>query len=405
MQGQMNVGGSWNHAAKTIFVKVTSGGSSSWRNVTSGWVKVGGAWKKWFLSTFIDSFQRTTSSTSLGSPDGINTWSNIRGAWGIVNNLATANSSPSQYPMATIIFGSSDATIVQDNVTNGVGAAFWVTDANNWWATATDETQTYQTAYVPGSTNYGTCYAAGNANYGTCYVGGNPNYGSCSVPGNPNYTTCYYSNTNYVYTCYSPSAVYGTCYNAAYNYATYGGGSYLYNVHVNSNPYSCVLYYTQYCYAYPSTTYYPYSCVNGSNSYTYTCVTGSNSYSYTCATGSNSYSYTCATGGNSAYTYTYNYQYTYTVNLLKSIASTISTVATFSFSSLVVGLKTIVQGSTGAITVRGYSSPGFANQIGSDQTYTATGYTATTNHGMILAPATYNQGTTFSSYEVDFITI
>ena len=395
MQGQVNVGGSWNHAAKTILAKITDGSGSSWRNVSTGWVKVGGAWKQWFKASFIDAFNRTTSATSLGSPGGSNTWSNIRGAWGIINNKATANSAASTYPISTINFGSSDVTIAQDNVANGVGATFWVTDANNWWATTTNVVQSYQTAYVPGSTNYSTCYAAGNTNYGTCYVGGNANYGTCYVAGNTNYTTCYGSVTNYYYGCSSPSPVYGTCYNQ----------SHYYNYYIPSNPYSCVLYYTQYCTAYPYTYYYSYSCASGDNSYSYTCVTGDNSYSYTCATGSNSYSYTCATGSNSAYTYNYNYSYAYSVKLIQSIANAISTITTFTFSSLVVGLKTIVKGSTGDITVRGYSSTGFGTQIGSDQTYTATGYTPTTTHGMILAPADYNQGTDFSSYELDYYTL
>ena len=395
MQGQMNVGGSWNHAAKTILAKITDNTGSSWRAVSSGWVKVGGTWRQWFKASFIDPFNRTTSATSLGSPDGVQTWSNIRGAWGIVNNKATANSAASTYPISTITFDSADVTIAQDGVTNGVGAAFWVTDANNWWATTTNVVESYQTAYVAGTTNYSTCYVAGNTNYGSCFVGGNTNYGTCSVAGNPNYGTCYSTVTNYYYSCTSPSPVYGTCYNAAQYY----------NYYIPSNPYSCVLYYTQYCSANPYTYTSSYTCQTGDNSYTYTCATGSNSYYYTCATGSNSYSYTCATGSNAAYYYNYNYSYAYSVKLIQSIANVISNITTFTFSSLVVGLKTIIQGSTGKVTVRGYSATGFATQIGVDQTYTASGYTPTTTHGMILGPANYNQGANFSSYEVDYYTI
>jgi len=391
MPAQIKVDGSWNRAAKTILVKVTSGGASSWRNVLSGWVKVSGEWKKWFLAVFQDTFQRTTSATSLGSPDGINTWNNIRGAWGIIDNKATANSAASTYPIATIDFGATDVTILQDNVTNGVGATFWVTDSNNWWATTTNATESYDTQYVAGNTNYGNCYVGGNTNYGTCNVAGNANYGTCVVTGNTNYGTCYYSTTNYQYKCNSPQAVYGTCYSRVY-------GSYYI-------PYTCVSYYTQYCYGQPTTTTVPYTCATGENGYTYTCVTGDNSYSYTCATGDNSYSYTCATGSNAPYSYNYNYSYSYKVNVLKSIAGTITTAVTFTFSSLVVGLKTVIKGNTGEITVRAYSASGFGSQIGTDQTYTATGYTPTTTHGMILAPANYNQGNTFSSYEVNFITV
>jgi hypothetical protein len=427
MQGQVNVGGSWNHAAKTILAKITDGSGSSWRNVNSGWVKVGGAWRQWFKASFIDTFTRTTSATSLGSPNGTQTWSNIRGAWGIISNKATANSAANTYPMATITFDSADVTIAQDNVTNGVGAAFWVTDANNWWATSTNVVESYQTAYVDASSNYGTCYVAGSTNYGPCYVAGNANYGPCYVPGNPNYGYYYYAGnanygpcpttvTNYYYGCTAPSAVYGTCTNTAYNYQTYGGGSYLYTVHVNANSYTCLLYYTQYCSANPYTYTTYYTCqtgdnstsnfgVTGNNGYTTTCQNGDNSYTYTCAKGDNSYTYTCATGSNAAYTYNYNYSYAYSVKLIQSIANVVSTITTFTFGSLVVGLKTIVKGSTGAITVRGYSTPGFGTQIGVDQTYTATGYTSTTTHGMILAPANYNQGTNLSSYELDYYTL
>jgi len=374
MQGQIKVGGSWNHAAKTIFVKVTTGGASGWHNVTSGWVKVSGVWKKWFLSTFLDNFQRTTSATSLGSPDGIKTWSNIRGAWGIVSNTATANSAASTYPIATIDFGSTDVTILQDGLTPGVGAAFWVTDSNNWWATATNETQNSQTQYVAGSTSYGTCYSPATTNYGTCYNAGNPNYGTCTGGGNI-----------YFGTCSTPgNTIYGTCY------------SYVYGSYYNS--YTCAI-------GTNPTTYY--SCSGVNPTYNYSCPDGGSNTgnSFSCPSGSNAaYNYTCATGTNAPY-YTTTYSYAYTVNVLKSIAGTITTAATFTFSSLVVGLKTLIYGSTGNITVRAYSASGFGSQIGSDQTYTAPSYTATTTHGIILAPANYAQGTTFSSYEVDFITI
>ena len=392
MPAQIKVDGSWNRAAKTILVKVTSGGASSWRNVLSGWVKVGGVWKKWFLAIFLDSFQRTTSATSLGSPNGINTWNNIRGAWGIIDNKATANSAASTYPIATIDFGATDVTILQDNVTNGVGATFWVTDSNNWWATATNATESYDTQYVPASTNYGTCYAAGNTNYGTCFVAGNTNYGICFVQGNTNYGNCLGSSVSSGTYCSGGNANYGTCYSQVY------GGYYI--------PYTCVKGYNAVrCTPYSVTYYYYYTCATGDNSYSYICATGDNSYSYTCATGDNSYSYTCATGSNAPYSYNYNYSYSYTVNVLKSIAGTITTAVTFTFSSLVVGLKTIIKGNTGEITVRAYSASGFGSQIGTNQTYTATGYTPTTTHGMILAPANYNQGTTFSSYEVNFVTV
>jgi len=373
MQGQLKVGGSWNHAAKTILVKVTVGGSSSWHNVISGWVKVSGAWKKWFLSIFLDNFQRTTSATSLGSPDGIKTWNNIRGAWGIVANKATANSAASTYPIATIDFGSTDVTIIQDNVTPGVGAAFWVTDSNNWWATTTDAIQTATVTSVPSSTNYGTCYSPGNTNYGTCFTAGNPIMGTCTAGGNTFFGTCSTPGNPIMGTCYSQ--VYGS-------------------------------YYISYTCAKGTNPATNYSCSGTNPTYNYPCSNGTNAGSSNpCATGSNAASTnTCATGTNAAYNTT-TYSTAYAVNVLKSTSGTITTAITFTFASLIVGLKTLIKGSTGNITVSAYSASGFGTQIGSDQTYTAPSYTATTTHGMILAPATYAQGTTFSSYEVDFITI
>jgi hypothetical protein len=42
---KVRVSGAWKNP-KSVFVKVTASGSTSWRTVTEGWVKVSGTWRK-----------------------------------------------------------------------------------------------------------------------------------------------------------------------------------------------------------------------------------------------------------------------------------------------------------------------------------------------------------------------
>jgi len=308
------------------------------------------------LASVLDTFNRANNASSLGTADNTvaptGSWSVIRGSWGIASNAANSSTAASSYPLATLNFQSNTVTLGVDNIGPGAGTAFWVTDSGTWWATYVDATQSCSTCYNGSNTNYTTCYNPSNPINGTCWNTSNPINGTCWNTSNPINGTCYNP----------PNYGTNTCINIGYCY--------------NGNAYTCVT---------GSNTSNPYTCVTGSNtSNPYTCVTGHNtSNPYTCASGSNtSNAYSCSCVTNNS------------VNLIKSIASTISTVATFTMTATVLGLKTLINGVTGVITVRGYSTTGYTTQIGTDQTATATGFTAKNTHGIILGPTTYSAAQT-----------
>ena len=279
------------------------------------------------LASVLETFNRSNGSlgTASGTTSPTGNWTTVIGSWGIVTNQANTATTPSSYPLATLTFQSASVTLGEDNIGAGAGTAFWVTDSGNWWAT-----------YVDGVQSCSTCYNGSNPNYATCYNASNPNYTTCTNSGNAINGTCYNSGPYNAYNC-------GCCGNQC------GVG----------NPYSCVTGYN---------TGNPYTCVAGYNTANpYSCVAGYNT--------SNPYSCSCVQ--------------TSTVKVIKSIASVISTVATFTMTSIVLSFKTIINASTGVITVRGYSNTGYGTQIGTDQQVTATGYTATNKHGILIAPVNY----------------
>jgi hypothetical protein len=54
------------------------------------------------------------------------------------------------------------------------------------------------------------------------------------------------------------------------------------------------------------------------------------------------------------------------------------------------GLKAFISGTT--ITARAYSDANMTSQVGGDLVYNATGAAVTTEYGLVLTPAAYNQG-------------
>ena len=314
------------------------------------------------LLSVTETFDRGNGGLGFGGGSGSVAWKATRGSWGISANKASSSDAANSYPIATLTFTKTDVTIGVEGGA-GTGTAFWVTDSNNWWGTYVDATQTCQTCYnvsnvatYNSSTTYvpasgGNCssanypcsyYNMGNwtGSYYTMYAEGN---GSCSTWGSPwqSAPAC------------SPGC-YGACYG---NYAavccrarekTYNQGP-------------CAAYYSS-CNAY--NTYYPaYSYV------TYAAATYNASTPYSC---------NCTTG--------------YTVKLIKDIAGTISTVATFSFAAAIASFRTILSGNT--VTVRAFSGANFTSQIGSDQSQAVTGNTKTTVHGILKGPVTYSPAQT-----------
>lgn len=165
---------------------------------------------------------------------------------------------------------------------------------------------------------------------------------------------------------------------------------------------------------------YTCNCQSGNYSYTCNCLTGSYTYSacaptgvYSCSSGS--FCGTCPSTGTSAnccgipgyYTYGCStcfapYTYgcttcnvsgvTYYIRILKSIAGTVTALVSQLVASAIGSIRAIISGDS--ITVRAYSNTDYTSQIGSDIQTTDSTVTKTTNHGIILGPSAYNQGTT-----------
>lgn len=120
-----------------------------------------------------DNFDRTTSNT-LGVPSGRGiSWKNQRGVWQANGSIALSNNDKSTNSIATIRTASSTISNLQVDTQNtgGVGLAFWVVDADNWWAATTGYSTT------PGSTSSSTttCNGGGAVNLftrpGSCCAG------------------------------------------------------------------------------------------------------------------------------------------------------------------------------------------------------------------------------------------
>lgn len=78
-----------------------------------------------------DTFTRT-SSGSLGIADSGQTWVATKGTWSANGSQATSADAGSTYPIASIKLKTNVS--ISADVSGGVGVAFWVSDANNWWA-------------------------------------------------------------------------------------------------------------------------------------------------------------------------------------------------------------------------------------------------------------------------------
>lgn len=134
----------------------------------------------------VDTFVRGNTSGSLGTASDGSVWTAIRGIFAVVSNKASGDTT--SYPIAaqTLV---ADVDIQINDISQGTGAAIWVTDSGNWWAVGADSgtgsncncSTCYNTAtYTPGND----VYVAGYNNapyyyqYGctTCYNNGTAIY-------------------------------------------------------------------------------------------------------------------------------------------------------------------------------------------------------------------------------------
>jgi hypothetical protein len=116
-----------------------------------------------------DNFTRTNTTGGLGTATDGSTWTAVSGTFTVNSNLATGAST--SYPIAAQNLPFKNASVSLKSVSQGSGAAIWVTDSGNWWAVGTDTGPGY-------SCNCGTCSAYSNCLYTNPYTcsGGNTYY-------------------------------------------------------------------------------------------------------------------------------------------------------------------------------------------------------------------------------------
>lgn len=113
------------------YVKV----SGDWKPVAIGWIKVAGEWKIWHTAEIVDDFNRANSPTLGLASDGFTTWTELSGDWEIRDNTAYHGSGGEGLAAVQLFKATTDVTVEVDIPSGtGLGAAFWVQDASNYWA-------------------------------------------------------------------------------------------------------------------------------------------------------------------------------------------------------------------------------------------------------------------------------
>lgn len=302
------------------------------------------------LASVIDTFNRADNASNLGSING-QKWKIWAGVWAILTNKASSSSAASTNAMATLTFTKTDVTISISGADPGLGAAFWVTDANNWYASVYTQTQVCQTCVICNAWNISNC----NAN-------------CCNGPFNTWSPYCIAWNAS---SCISWTL--GNC--NVFNSANTGN---------KAPPYG-------FCYA-PSRN--PSTCTGGYNpSNCSTPITGN------CASGT----FCCGTYNgsfcNSQFNYSCNCTTEHRVNIIKSISGVVSTVSANLFSAAVASFKTALSGSTATITA--YSATNYTTQIGNAvATSISPAPIKKSVHGIIKSSSPYAQGSAIDEFGV-----
>lgn len=163
MASSLKVGSAW----KQITGLSTKVGGN-WKTVSAAYTKVGGVWKQWYAPVVIDDFNRSTSG-NLGTTTSGASWSNLRQSWYANGSKAQCDLAANTYALATVGFGNTKF-LASAGVTNGTGLAFWIQDADNWYAAYAFQTTTsssYLCAYescapcTSSTTTYTPTYSGG----------------------------------------------------------------------------------------------------------------------------------------------------------------------------------------------------------------------------------------------------
>jgi hypothetical protein len=134
-----------------------------------------------YYLTDTDNFNRTTSGNLGSTSTNSMTWNNVKGTWYADGTSGKSDNTATDNNIATIFLKGTNITNLQVDTlsTGGVGPAFWVTDANNYWAA----TVKHSTTSGSNTTCSGNCSQTG---------------GYCATCCSGQYTSTFYS---CVYNC------------------------------------------------------------------------------------------------------------------------------------------------------------------------------------------------------------
>ena len=308
------------------------------------------------LSKITDTFNRTDGS--LGTSSSGNLWSILSGTWAISSNQATSSTAGSSYPLATVDIGAQNVIVSADITDGGPGVAFWVTDANSWWASSvnyrsTQTGQAYYTGSLVAGAQTGQAYYT-NSNVSTqtgisCPSGCTPSGLSCVIDGGPSEGQ----------PCSGGTPIYSTSCTGAGGNSSTGGGN---------------------CGTFVAATYGSSTCSGA----------GGNS----------------STGGGDCGTYVAaTNDYFTELKLYKNVSGTISTVQTTginSNSSAFVEANSIKASTSGDnITITAYQSSGLSSAFATTLTNTPTTPLKGTTVGIIKTPSSTNVGSLIDNFSAE----
>lgn len=145
------------------------------------------------LASFTDEFDSTLNSR----------YTQTTGSWSISSGDLSTSTAASSYPLITFNARTREVTVKAEPGTTGQygwGVAFWVTDANNWWAVIADQ-ETFQTqtgtTTVCNACGSDQCGPDGSCNCFSCDGGGC--IGNCTLVANAGSTSQPVYRTDYRY--------------------------------------------------------------------------------------------------------------------------------------------------------------------------------------------------------------
>lgn len=378
------------------------------------------------LLALTDNFNRSDSTTISTATQ---KWQELRGDWSISSNQLATATSPSSYPMAVLSTNTRNATVSVGAPTSGLGygLAVWVIDSDNWFGV----TSTYTTSIgYSCPTNTSVVSLVGT----TCTY---PSSYSATATTSYFTTTCSYAasgrteytfSNGYLYTSvcdYAGINCAGAppwCGPAGYCSACYSGATGRTQTQCNNLGgifvppstcyWNCVSGYTSYTYCqegtvdynggcYTQTTIYD-QCPSGgtaSGGYCFYSCTGSTT-TYSCPTNTGIVSLngtTCSYPAN--YTATSGTLYNHTMSIIRSVAGTVTTVAT---SNTVTSSSASARPSTITAVLVGDQIVATALMSDASGTLTvsntSTGVTKGKKHGVMLATAAGTQATAVDNF-------